>query len=415
MRFTLFDPDNWREIFATLSRNKTRTFLTAFGIFWGTAMLAMLYGGSNGAAGMLKREFAGLATNSGFFTSDTRSISYKGFNRGSSWSLTMQDVRNIREHAPYIDAISAVANARGSGVYGTKSKSATVIGVDEYYSQLLIPVVVDGRFFNASDIASAAKVIVLGKNVATDLFGAESPVGKYISLNSVYYKVIGVADQMSQVSIGGRIGEAFLVPLTTLQNTFNMAENIHFVVFSAPRGHSPKENEAFLRRYLGRVHTFDPADANALEFEDIAEQFESIDILFVGITILALFVGAGSLMAGVIGVGNIMWIIVKERTREIGIRRAIGARPFDIMAQVLCESIVLTLIAGTLGVCFAAIILGITDRLNYDPLHGMAGFEISFHAAIIIVLTFFVLGSAAGVIPALRTFKIKPIEALNDK
>ena len=415
MRFTIFDPENWREILATLARNKTRTFLTAFGIFWGTAMLAMLYGGSHGMEGMLRREFAGMATNSGYLVPGSRSVSYKGFNKGSSWSLTLNDVRNIRAHAPAVDAVAAVARARGSGVYGTRSKSATVIGVDEDYSSLMIPVVLEGRFINPADIASGAKVLVLGKNVASDLFGGESPVGRYVSLNSVYYKVVGVVDQMSEISIGGRMGESYLIPLTTLQNTFNMAENIHFVVFSAPAGKSPKENETFLRRYLGTAHTFDPDDINALDFEDIAEQFEMIGVLFSGITILALFVGAGSLMAGVIGVGNIMWIIVKERTREIGIRRAIGARPFDIMAQVLCEAIVLTLVAGTMGVCFAAIVLGLADHFTFDALHGYAGFEISFHSAIIIVLTFFILGSAAGVIPALRTLKIKPIEALNDK
>ncbi|MDE6301031.1 MAG: ABC transporter permease [Muribaculaceae bacterium] len=415
MRFTFFDPENWREITATLARNKTRTLLTAFGIFWGTAMLAMLYGGSHGLAGMMNRHFAGMSTNSGFFMSGTRSISHRGFNKGSSWQLTLNDVRMIRKHAPAVDAVSAVATARGSGVNGNRSKTATVIGVDEDYSSLLIPVVLDGRFINSSDIASAAKVVVLGKNVATELFGGESPVGRYVAVNNVYYKVVGVADQMSDVSIAGRIGDSFLMPLTTLQKTFNMAENIHFVVFSAPEGKSPADNEEFLRRYLGSVHSFRPDDTRALEFEDIAEQFEQIGMLFTGISILALFVGAGSLLAGVIGVGNIMWIIVKERTREIGIRRAIGARPADIMTQVLCEAVALTLVAGTAGVCFAALVLGLVDHFTSDPLLGKAGFEISFNAAVAIVLAFFVLGSAAGTIPALRTLKIKPIEALNDK
>lgn len=415
MRFTLFDPENWREIIATLARNKTRTFLTAFGIFWGTAMLAMLYGGSTGLAGMLRRQFAGMATNSGFVVPGNRSVSYKGFNKGTSWQLTLSDVNNIRDNAPAIDAISAILFARGSGVYGTRSMSATILGVDDDYASLLIPVIIDGRFINSSDIASDAKVVVLGRNVATELFGSDSPVGRYVAVNGVYYKVIGVADQMSEISIGSRIGESFLMPITTLQRTVNRGDNIDFYIFSAPAGVSPAENEAFMRRYLGNVHSFRPDDTGAMEFENIAEQFESINTLFLGISILALFVGAGSLLAGVIGVGNIMWIIVKERTREIGIRRAIGARPADIMAQVLSEAIVLTLVAGTAGVCFAVIVLGLTDHFTADPVLGKAGFEISLHAAIFIVLTFFVLGSAAGTVPALRTLKIKPIEALNDK
>lgn len=415
MRFTFFDSDNWREISATLSRNKTRTLLTAFGIFWGTAMLAMLYGASGGLAGLLSRNFAGMATNSGYFMPGTRSVSYRGFNKGSSWQLTLDDVNVIREHAPTIDAISAVSVARGSGVNGSRSKSATVIGVDRDYGSLLVPVIVEGRFINPSDIASASKVIVLGRNIATELFGAESPVGHHVALNNVYYKVVGVADQMSEISIAGRIGDSYLIPLTTLQKTFNMGTKVHFVIFSAPQGYSPSENEAFLRRYLGSVRSFDPEDSAALEFNDIAEQFEQIDMVFTGISLLALFVGAGSLIAGVIGVGNIMWIIVKERTREIGIRRAIGARPADIMAQVLLEAITLTLTAGVAGICFAVLVLGLVDYLSADPLLGKAGFEISLQAAVTIVLTFFILGSAAGTVPALRTLKIKPIEALNDK
>ena len=140
-----------------------------------------------------------------------------------------------------------------------------------------------------------------------------------------------------------------------------------------------------------------------------------IDNLFLGISLLALFVGFGSLLAGVIGVGNIMWIVVKERTQEFGIRRAIGAKPLDLTIQVLSESIMLTLVAGTLGVCFGALVLGIADKLTYDPLLGHAGFELTFRAAIIIVGLFFILGSLAGTIPAIRAMKIRPIEALNDR
>ena len=170
-----------------------------------------------------------------------------------------------------------------------------------------------------------------------------------------------------------------------------------------------------MRRIFSSAHSISPDDTKAIEFLDISEQFKMIDNLFLGISLLALFVGFGSLMAGVIGVGNIMWIVVKERTQEFGIRRAIGAKPIDITVQVLSESIMLTLVAGALGVCFGALVLGIADNMSYDPLLGHAGFELSFRTAVIIVLLFFFLGSAAGTIPALRAMRIKPIEALNDK
>lgn len=150
-------------------------------------------------------------------------------------------------------------------------------------------------------------------------------------------------------------------------------------------------------------------------FMDISEQFEMIDNMFLGLSILAFFVGFGSLMAGIIGVGNIMWIVVRERTHEFGVRRAIGAKPLDITVQVLCESVLLTLVAGTAGVCFAAMILGVADMFTASPLLGKAGFELGFSNAIAILATFFVLGSAAGTLPAIKAMKIKPIEALREK
>lgn len=217
--------------------------------------------------------------------------------------------------------------------------------------------------------------MVLGKSRADDLFGLEDPIGKYISINSVYFRVIGVASQMSDASIGGRIDESFIVPGTTMRRALSADRNVHFFVFTSTPGHKPSDNFGSMRRTLAQLHSFHPTDEQAVRTMDISEMFEMISKVFLSISLLAFFVGFGTLMAGVIGVGNIMWIIVKERTHEFGIRRAIGAKPADITGQVLSESVLLTLVSGTGGVCFATLVLYVADQMTYNPILGYAGFR----------------------------------------
>lgn len=415
MKLSFFDIENWREIGATLARNKTRTFLTAFGIFWGTAMLAMLWGGARGFEGIMRRQFDGFATNMGGVFSGTTSVAFKGYNKGMSWNLTEQDVDNIRRVTPYIEYSSAINHAGVTAAYADKSKSSRAIGVEADYNKIMIPVIYEGRMLNESDIRSSRKVAVIGKNLAGELFGLESPVGKRISLNGIYFLIVGVAGQKGEASIGGRIDDSFTLPSTTLRRAFNQGPYVGYFIYTSKPGHKPGENERFIRRAICSNHPISPDDERAIGFMDISENFEMVDTLFLGISLLALFVGASSLMAGVIGVGNIMWIIVKERTSEIGIRRAIGAKPSDIIAQVLSESVVLTTIAGIAGVCFATIVLAIADHIASDTMHGAPGFELHFGTAVGIVAAFLVLGTAAGTLPALKAMKIKPVEAMRDK
>ena len=189
----------------------------------------------------------------------------------------------------------------------------------------------------------------------------DTPIGEYISLDGIFFKVVGVATQLSDASVGQRLDDSVVLPSSTMKRAFNWGNSVGFFVYTAPQGHSPSENAPVIRRVLSSAHSISPDDSQAINFMDISEMFEMIDNLFLGISLLAVFVGFGSLLAGVIGVGNIMWIVVKERTQEFGIRRAIGAKPIDITVQVLSESIMLTLVAGALGVCFGALVLGIAD------------------------------------------------------
>lgn len=417
MKLPVFDLENWREIGATLSRNKTRTFMTAFGIFWGTAMLAFLWGGAKGFQDVMMRNFEGFATNLGIISSHRTTLSYNGYSKGTNWDLTTEDVENIRKFVPEVETISSFLSRTGTAAFGTKSTSISLQGVEPGYTKIMEPIIYEGRFINEADDAGRAKVCVLGKKIASDLFGVENPLGEHVNVNGIYYTVVGVAGQIAEVSMGGaKLDESVAIPMSVMQTSYNVGRDIDCAMFTAKSSYAPSSLIPRIKRVIQARHpNLHPDDQHAIRFMDISEQFAMVDSLFLGITILALFVGAGTLLAGVIGVGNIMWIIVKERTREIGIRRAIGAKPSDIIMQILSESVVLTLIAGAAGVVFASIILGVLAHSYYDPMLPTPRFELSFTTAVTILALFLVLGSAAGLVPAIKAMKIKPVEAMNDK
>ena len=410
MKNPIFDIDNWKEITATLARNKTRTFLTAFGIFWGTAMLALLWGGSQGMQGMLMKNFDGFATNSCTVFPNRTTIPYKGFKKGMRWSLTQTDVDNIRRACPEIDSSTGMLQYSATIGYSDKSYSGSIQGVEQGYADINTPQMFEGRFINDVDERSNKKVCVLGKRIAGELFGDVSPLGKFVLIDNIYYLVVGVAGQKSQASIGGSIDESALIPLSTMRRAYNVGVRIDYFIYTTKTGVKPSSLRPRIMRTVRAMHPIHPDDTSAVEMWDVSEEFEQVTSVFTGINILVLFVGIGSLLAGIIGVGNIMWIIVKERTQEIGIRRAIGAKPRDIIMQVLFESIVLTIVAGTAGICFAVLVLtGVAMGTEEN------GFQLMFSHAVTIMALFLVLGTAAGTIPALKAMNIKPIEALNDK
>lgn len=414
MKVTIFDIDNWKEIGATLARNKTRTFLTAFGIFWGTAMLAMLMGGAKGLEDIIGRNFAGFATNSALMFGGRTTIPYKGFNKGTSWELTTEDVEYIRQNIPEIESITGVMNRSQTATYQKLSTSTTITGVDEFFPEIFLPIMYEGRFINAADTENGRKICVIGKKVAGDLFGEESPIGKSISLGGIYYQIVGVAGQTSEINIGAKIDESVIIPSSTMRRAFNMGNSMGGVMFVARDGVSPESLRPRIERILSQHHPIHPDDHNAMFFFDVSSKFQMVDNLFTGISLLAMFVGAGTLLAGIIGVGNIMWVIVKERTQEIGIRRAIGAKPSDIITQVLSEGVMLTVIAGIAGICFATLVLAVAQIITTDPT-SVPRFQLRFGQAMSIMVTFIVLGTGAGLIPSIKAMNIKPIEAMNDK
>lgn len=416
MKLTIFDSDNWKEILSTLSRNKTRTFLTGFGIFWGVAMLALLMGGANGGEGLLKRNFAGFATNSGAIIPQRTTMPYAGYQKGRSWHIEVSDVDILRETFTGLkDVIPVWQWGSVSYRHGDKTYSGQMMGAESNYLSMVTPKIYSGRFINEADVAGERKVAVIGKKVANTIFpGVEDPVGQIMEAGGSAYQVIGVVGDSSEAKVNGSLDEEVIIPSSTFRRVFAYGDNVDFLMMVAKDNAKLADIIPGMVRLLYRRHGINPVDEGASFKINIAENFEQVEMMFTGIDLLALFIGLSTLLAGVIGIGNIMWVIVKERTQEIGIRRAIGAKPRDIIVQVLCEGSVLTLISGVAGLCLAAIILGVMQNLNNPPdAPSHVQFQMSFGFAIGILVTFIVLGILAGLIPSIKAMKIKPVEALN--
>lgn len=414
MNNPIFDIENWREIGTTLAQNKTRTFMTGFGIFWGTAILALLLGGAEGLKHFMSRNFEGFATNAATIFPGRTTKSYAGFNKGMRLELNLQDADNIRKAISDIENSSSVNFMWTNAMYGDKKANTQLTGVESQYDKIFEPIIYDGRFLNDADNANYRKVCVIGKTVAGTLFGTMSGVGKDIQLNNIYYKVVGVVGQTSEINVGANMDESIFIPSKSMCRSYNLGNRIDVFMMTFRQGTRPGDYEKRLRRIIASNHPIAPDDEGAFNYFNISKMFEMVDNVFAGITLLALVVGTGTLMSGIIGVGNIMWIIVRERTHEIGIRRAIGAKPRDIIVQILSESMVLTTVAGIAGIVFAVLLLGAAEILTAGP-KGTINFQLEFGQAAGILATFLILGTAAGVIPAVKAMKIKPIEALNEK
>lgn len=416
MRIRLFDIENWKEIGATLARNKTRTFLTGFGIFWGTAMLAILLGGARGAKDLLMRNFNGFATNSGIIFTGPTSIPYKGHQKGRSWELDITDMERLKESFPVLKTVTELYSSHGvSFRSGKYSYMGAVMGAAPEFTEVMVPTIYSGRFVNQADVAQERKIAVVGQKIVNEIFpGDPSPLGKDILVNGVTYSIVGVAGQTSEISMGARIDESVILPSSTFRRAFHRGNNVDVVMLVAQDGTSIANIIPEIKRLLFVRHTIAPDDLSACDIFDVSENFEMVDNLFIGVSLLAFFIGFSTLLAGIIGIGNIMWVIVKERTQEIGIRRALGATPSDIIVQILSEGIMLTTIAGTAGICFAAMTLGIIQYFTTNDI-SIPRFQMNPGQAMIIMTTFIVLGTLSGLIPARKAMNIKPVEALNDK
>lgn len=410
------DFDTWGEIFLTITRNKTRSLLTAFGIFWGIFMLVALMGGARGMQDILSRQFQGFATNSGFMAANKTSKAYKGFQQGRQWNMENRDVERIRNNVEGIDVVTATLAQWGINiVYEQYSISGTLKGLYPEYDKIEEPLIRIGRSLNETDIRDRRKVCVIGQRIYETLFPKkEDPCGKYIEINGIYYRVVGVNEATGNMAVNGQSETSVVIPFTTMQQNYNRGTRIDMLGYTAKKGYAISEVEKDVERIVKLAHAIHPDDEQAVIRVNAEAMFSMMDNLFTGIRVLGWLVGLGTLLAGAIGVSNIMMITVKERTTEIGIRRAIGARPSDILQQILLESMVLTTLAGMAGISFAVFLLDAVEKGASEP--GLpAHFLISFWQAIGACVLLIVLGLLAGLIPAYRAMAIKPIEAIRDE
>ena len=419
----IFDRDTWQEIFGSIQKNKVRTIITVIGVLWGIFIYITLSGSANGLDNGFEREFENIAMNSMFVWAQSTSIPYGGFKTGRNPQLKLKDAQTLRNNIPEIQFI-APRNVRGvfdgtSGsqiVRGTKSGTYNIYGDFPEYTKIATKKIYDnGRFINQSDIDNARKVCVIGERTQKEIFEEdEEPVGKFVRINDIYFQVIGVHKYIQ----GGGFesdGDVF-IPFTTFKKLYNTGENVEWFTIAAYDDADVVQVEKDVKQTLKRIHRVSPKDERAFGSFNLGEVFNRIMGFARGMTFLSLVVGIATIIAGVIGIGNILLISVKERTKELGVRRALGATPSEVRMQIILESIFLTVIAGIFGIVLGAFVLaGInagTANLEDFP-YTNPTVPISFVlGALAIMVT---LGTLIGLIPAQRAVSIKPIDALREE
>jgi len=412
------DLDTYREILDTLTRNKSRSLLTGFGVFWGVFMLVALIGGGNGMKEMLNDTFEGFATNSAMVWAQPTSKVYKGFRKGRQWHMEYKDVERLKGSLPELDVVTPLLFSNGgTAYYGDRKSTVGINGVSPDYRRINSPQLRYGRYLNDMDIQLHRKVCVIGKKTYKELFpGGGDPCGKSIRVDSIYYQVVGVDYNVSEaINFGGEAGTTMLLPITLMQQAYNRGNAVDLIALTGKKGVVMSTLSPRIRETIGRVHLIDPTDEQGIMVFNTEVLFQMLDSLFQGVNFLIWLVGLGTLLAGAIGVSNIMMVTVRERTTEIGIRRAIGATPRNILGQIISESIVLTLVAGMSGILFAVLILQMLEMGNTEDGIVTAHFQVDFWTAIFAAIVIAAMGVLAGLAPAARAMAVKPVDAMRDE
>jgi putative ABC transport system permease protein len=416
----MFNRDKWNEVIESLTSNLFRTILTAFGVFWGIFILVILLAAGNGLENGVKQIFDGISSNSMFMWSQTVSKSYNGLPKGRRYNFELNDVAEIKREVNGLKYVSPRNQLGGFGgdnnvVRGLKSGAFNVYG-DYPDIQFQEPMkILKGRFLNQNDIENKRKVAVIGEGVIKGLYDFdEDPIGTYVKVQGVNFMVIGVYKKRG---LGGGNAEEdqkqIYVPFTAYSQAFNMGQTVGWMAITAEDNNSITKLKSQVFDIIKRNHNIAPEDDRAIGNFDLFEQYSKVSGLFIALNAVAYFVGILILLSGVIGISNIMLIVVKERTNEIGVRRALGATPWQIRGQILFESVFLTIIAGMTGIIFATGVLAIVNALLPK------GADIPFANPSVDLVTVFIAlsilivsGLLAGFIPAQNAIRVKPVDAL---
>lgn len=420
----MFDIDKWQEIFATIKKNKMRTFLTGFSVAWGIFMLMILLGAGNGLSNGVSANFMRDAVNAMWLWTGRTSIPYKGMQEGREIRFTNADY-DILKDLEGIEKTSGRYFIGGNLIsYGSEYGEYTAVTCHPDLKDVESIEMVQGRFVNQVDIDQTRKSVVLGKDIYDALFDGKEAIGKYVRVNNIPFKVVGICTEG-----GGTRHRNAYIPVTTGQKVFNGSNRLHnfALTINAETLEESQAIEKRVRETLARKHKFDATDDSALgsynKLEDVIQTMK----IFQAIDIFIWIIGIGTLIAGVVGVSNIMLIVVKERTKEIGIRKAIGASPSSVIGLILLEAVMITTIAGYIGLVLGT---GLMEGLNFivekqfeasaatNGGNGETLFRnptVDLGIALSATLLLVVAGAIAGYIPAKRAAKIKPIVALRDE
>ena len=418
----IFDRDTWQEIFGSISKNKIRTVITIIGVLWGIFIYIVLSGAAKGLDNGFERQFENIAMNSMFIWAQQTSIPYDGFKIGRQIELKLSDIDFLKKRVPEIEFISP-RNAKG--VFGSssplvvrknKSSNFNIYGDFPEFTKIATKKIYDGgRFINEEDIKYKRKVCVIGEQTQAELFEKdENPIGQYIKIDDIYFQVIGVHKFIP----GGGFetdGDIF-IPFETFKKLYNTGDIVQWFTIAAYDEADVVAVEKDIKKVLKSIHRVSPEDERAFGGFNLGEIFNKIVGFARGMTLLSLIVGIATIIAGVIGIGNILLISVKERTKELGVRRALGATPAEVRNQIILESVFLTVVAGILGIILGAFVLAGINAATID----MTDFPytnptvpIPFVLGALFIMVF--LGTLIGLIPAQRAISIKPIDALREE
>ena len=417
----LFDSDTWREIFQSIRKNKLRTFLTMLGVFIGIYIYIGLSGAAKGLDNGFEKQFKTIARNSMFVFSSSTSKPYAGFKTGRPIQFKLEDVKVLRQQVPEIMAI-APRNVKGNfgsdpGVVkrGTNIGNYAVFGDFPEFTEIATKKIYDGgRFINNADIDQERKVAVIGERTQKELFDDdEDPIGGYIAIEDVSFQVVGV-----HYFAGGAPFDNdsdIFIPFTTFRKLYNTGDNVAWFTIAAYDDADVVQAEKDIKATLRRIHKVDPTDEKAVGAFNLGEVFKKIFGFANGLTFLSLIVGIATILAGVIGIGNILLISVKERTKELGVRRALGATPAEVRNQIIIEALVLTLLAGIIGIICGAGTLKLIDSFTQDVDLPYTNPTVPIPFVLMSLFLMVVLGILIGLIPAQRAVSIKPIDALREE
>ena len=420
MKF-IFDRNTWQEIFGSISKNKTRTIITIIGVLWGIFIYIALSGAAKGMDNGFEKVFESVSMNSMFVWGQSTSMPYEGFKTGRPMQLKLGDVAKMENRIPEINYIAPRINLGNFGtepvftVRGQKSGTYPVNGDYPIYTKIATKQIFDGgRFINDEDIEQSRKVCVIGERNLQELFEKdEDPIGQFIRIGDIYFQVVGVHKISQGVSFDN--DSDIFIPFTTFQKLYNTGENVDYFCIAAYDDVDVVQVEKDVKALLKNIHRVNPEDERAFGSFNLGEAFARVSGFAKGMTFLSLVVGLATILAGVIGIGNILLISVKERTKELGVRRALGATPAEVRNQIILESVFLTMIAGIMGIILGAGVLSIINNLTKDLDFPYTNPTVPIPYVLGALLIMVILGTLIGLIPAQRAVSIKPIDALREE